>query len=43
MELEINHHKNIKGHSIWEIDRRLNHVKEHDLVYGEFTDWMVIG
>ena len=39
IELEISHHKQIAGQSIWEIGRRLNHVKEHDLVHGEFMDW----
>ena len=39
IELEISHHKQIAGQSIWDIGRRLNHVKEHNLVHGEFREW----
>ena len=40
IELEINWHKENVGKAIWEIGRRLNHVKENDLAHGEFVAWV---
>lgn len=40
LEWQCQYHKNVAGQSIWEIGRRLNHVKEKDLAHGEFTEWV---
>lgn len=40
IELEIHHHKNIASQSIWEVGRRLNHVKTKKLNHGQFRDWL---
>ncbi len=40
IELEINHHKQIAGQSIWEIGRRMKHVKERNLTHGQFGSWV---
>ncbi|MHA2694856.1 DUF3102 domain-containing protein [Streptococcus agalactiae] len=40
IEYEIRFHKAKIGESIWEIGRRLKHVKEENLVHGQFLDWV---
>lgn len=40
IEFEIDYHKQVAGQSIWEIGRRLNHVKDNDLAHGEFIEWV---
>lgn len=40
IEREIYSFHELGSRSVWEIGKRLNHVKENDLTHGEFGEWL---